>query len=55
MYSNDSMTEIAEAVGYASVKSFNRHYVEAFGLPPKEDRRRINLNRVRENLPVPSV
>lgn len=55
MYSNDSMTEIAEAVGYASVKSFNRHYVEAFGLPPKEDRRRINLNRVRENSPVPSV
>ncbi len=55
MYSNDSLSEIAEAVGYASVKSFNKHYVEAFGVPPKEDRRRINLNRVRGNLPVPSV
>lgn len=55
MYSNDSVTEIAEAVGYASVKSFNRHYLEAFGVPPREDRRRINLNRVRGNLPVPSV
>ncbi|MBN7785090.1 helix-turn-helix domain-containing protein [Ponticoccus gilvus] len=55
MYSNDTLAEIAEAVGYASAKVFNRHYTEAFGLPPREDRRRINLNRVRENLPVPSV
>lgn len=55
MYSNDSVTEIAESVGYASMKSFNKHYVAAFGVPPKEDRRRINLNRVRGNLPVPSV
>lgn len=55
MYSNDSMPEVAAAVGYASVKLFSRHYAQAFGLAPREDRRRINLTRVTGNLPVPSV
>jgi transcriptional regulator GlxA family with amidase domain len=32
-----------------------RHYREAFGLSPQEDRRRINLYRVLDNSPVPSV
>ncbi|WP_297772353.1 helix-turn-helix domain-containing protein [uncultured Roseovarius sp.] len=55
MYSNDSMAEIAEAVGYASVKVFVRHYREAFGIAPRDDRQKINLTRVKGNLPVPSV
>jgi len=55
MYSNDTMMQIAEAVGYASSKVLVRHYREAFGISPREDRQRINLTRVKGNLPVPSV
>lgn len=55
MYSSDRVPDIAAAVGYANVKNFTRHYQEEYGLPPKEDRRRINLYRVRGNLPVPST
>ena len=32
-----------------------QHYKEAFGLSPQEDRRRINLFRVQDNSPVPSI
>lgn len=55
LYSNDPIPRIAGAVGYASVQTFARHYVAAFGLTPKDDRKRINLYRVQGNLPVPSV
>lgn len=55
MYSNDTMAQIAEAVGYASSKVLVRHYRDAFGISPREDRQRINLTRVKGNLPVPSV
>ncbi|MCT4556443.1 MAG: helix-turn-helix domain-containing protein [Pelagimonas sp.] len=55
MYSNDRIQDIAAAVGYSNSGLFSRHYREAFGLTPKEDRHRINLYRVEGNLPVPSV
>jgi transcriptional regulator GlxA family with amidase domain len=55
LYTNDRITNIAIAVGYASLKTFSAHYQAAFGLRPKEERDRINLFRVKGNLPVPSV
>jgi transcriptional regulator GlxA family with amidase domain len=55
MYSKDGMAQIALQVGYGSTTPMVRHYREAFGLTPQEDRRRINLYRVLDNTPVPSV
>ncbi|MFV0244739.1 MAG: GlxA family transcriptional regulator [Qingshengfaniella sp.] len=55
MYSKMSMQEIALAVGYASAAPMVQHYRDAFGITPREDRERINLFRVRENGPIPSV
>ncbi|MCT4555242.1 MAG: helix-turn-helix domain-containing protein [Pelagimonas sp.] len=55
MYSNDRIQDIAAAVGYGNAGLFSRHYRDAFGLTPKEDRNRINLYRVEGNLPVPSI
>mgnify|MGYP002631061655 FL=1 len=45
-YSNDSLTEIARAVGYASSSPMIQHYVQAFEITPREDRKRINIFRV---------
>ncbi|MGL4413299.1 GlxA family transcriptional regulator [Roseinatronobacter monicus] len=55
MYSNRSMSEIALAIGYATASPFRQRYIETYGLPPEEDRRKINTFRVRDNRPVPSV
>jgi transcriptional regulator GlxA family with amidase domain len=55
MYSKDSMAQIALQVGYGSTTPMVQHYKYAFGLSPQDDRRRINLYRVQENIPVPSV
>lgn len=55
MYTNDRIADVAASVGYANAKPFVKHYRSAFGLSPKEDRKRINLYRVEGNLPVPSV
>jgi len=55
MYSKDSMVQIALQVGYGSTTPMVQHYKDAFGLSPQEDRRRINLYRVQDNSPVPSV
>jgi AraC family transcriptional regulator, glycine betaine-responsive activator len=55
MYSNDSMTEIAWAVGYASSSPMVQHYRETFGISPKEEREKINLFRVKDNRPLPAV
>ncbi|WP_136440900.1 GlxA family transcriptional regulator [Pacificoceanicola onchidii] len=55
LYSNDRISEIAAVVGYNSLKSFNLHYQNAFGMTPAKDRQRINLYRVKGNVPVPSV
>ncbi len=54
MYSNRSMREIAQAVGYASAGPFRLRYREVHGLSPEDDRRKINLFRVRANAPLPS-
>ncbi|MFN7001986.1 MAG: GlxA family transcriptional regulator [Roseinatronobacter sp.] len=55
MYSNRSMREIAEAIGYTSASPFRTRYAEVYGLTPEEDRRKINMFRVRDNAPLPSV
>ncbi|MDG2405294.1 MAG: GlxA family transcriptional regulator [Paracoccaceae bacterium] len=53
LYSKDSMTEIANAVGYANATPLVRYYKRAFGLSPQEDRKKINLFRVQANKPLP--
>ncbi len=55
LYSKDSMTDIALAVGYASSTPMIQNYEEVFGVHPAEDRDKINLFRVRQNSAVPSV
>ena len=55
VYSNDSMAEIAHAVGYASSTPLVQHYREAFGLTPQQDRARVNQSRVQDNRALPSV
>ncbi len=53
-YSNDTLTEVAIAVGYTTSSAMIPNYIEAFGLHPSEDRRKINMFRVRENAVIPS-
>lgn len=54
LYSNDSITEIALAVGYASTTPLVRHYVQTFGVTPREDRKAINGLRARGDVPLPA-
>jgi transcriptional regulator GlxA family with amidase domain len=55
LYSNDTMTAIALAVGYASSTPMIRNYQASFGIHPSDDREKINHFRVRRNASVPSV
>ncbi len=55
LYSKDSMTEIAIAVGYLSAAALHRNYVEVSGGHPREDRNKINMFRVGENVSVTSA
>jgi transcriptional regulator GlxA family with amidase domain len=55
LYSKDSMSQIAAAVGYVSATPLFTHYKAAFGVSPQEDRENINAFRVQGNVPVPSV
>lgn len=55
LYSKDSMTEIAIAVGYANAPTLCRKYIDVFGIHPAEDRKKINMFRVRDNTIVPSA
>ena len=55
MYSKDTMAQIALQVGYGSTTSMAQHYKNAFGLSPQKDRQRINLYRVQDNIPIPSI
>lgn len=53
LYSNQTMAEIAAAVGYASSFTLIKNYTEVFGIHPKEDRKKVNMFRVRDNTIVP--
>jgi transcriptional regulator GlxA family with amidase domain len=55
LYGKDSMIQIALAVGYSSTGSMSKTYMEVFGIQPKDDRKKINMFRVRENAVVPSA
>lgn len=54
MYSNRSIRQIAESIGYCSASPFRTRYAEIYGLTPEEDRHKINMFRVRKNAPLPS-
>lgn len=55
MYSHDSITSIANAVGYVSPSTLSLHYRESFGMSPREERNKVNRFRVQDNRPIPSV
>lgn len=55
LYSKDSMTQIAIAVGYANAPTLCKKYIDVFGIHPAEDRKKINMFRVRDNKIVPSA
>ncbi|WP_227269691.1 GlxA family transcriptional regulator [Roseobacter weihaiensis] len=55
LYSNENMTDIALAVGYASATPMIQNYKEIFGIHPAADRDKINLFRVRKNAAVPTA
>lgn len=55
LYSNDTMTSIALAVGYTSATPMIQNYQVSFGTHPNADRDKINLFRVRQNASVPVV
>lgn len=55
IYSKDSMSAIALAVGYSSATPMQTHYKATFGVTPQEERDRVNLFRVRDNISVPSA
>ena len=41
LYSTDTITEIAQSVGYAGSGPMARHYTAAFGVHPSDERRRL--------------
>jgi transcriptional regulator GlxA family with amidase domain len=41
LYSTQSIREIAQSVGYASSTPMTKHYAEAFGVNPNDERRRL--------------
>lgn len=55
LYSNETMRQIALSVGYSSVSSMGRTYMDVFGISPEEDRQRVNMFRVRDNTIAPSA
>lgn len=55
MYTKDSISEIANYVGYATSTPMVSHYSDIFGITPKEEREKINMFRVEDNLSIPSA
>lgn len=41
LYSTDTLTEIAQSVGYSSSSELSRYYAVAFGLAPREERQNL--------------
>lgn len=54
-YSKNTMTAIANEVGYPTSARMAQHYRQVFGLSPQEDRKKINMFRVQGNRPLPST
>lgn len=55
LYSKRNMSEIAQAVGFAASTPMIKIYVQCFGIHPEEDRKKVNMFRVRSNGIVPSA
>jgi len=55
LYTSSNMTDIAVAVGYSSTSRMIRIYIDEFQIHPKEDRRKVNMFRVRENVALPAT
>lgn len=53
LYGSYSMTEIAAAVGYSSTSTLSKNYAEVFGIHPKEERKKVNMFRVRGHGDLP--
>lgn len=53
LYGKYSMAEVAAAVGYSSSSTLIKNYTDVFGIHPKEDRKKVNMFRVRDNSIVP--
>ncbi len=52
LYSEDTLTEIAASIGYPRSGLMARHYVEAFGQTPRDDRRAFAQGRGLAEMPV---
>ncbi|CUH83293.1 GlxA family transcriptional regulator [Thalassovita mediterranea] len=53
LYTRNSLTEVAQAVGYSSSSTLTRHYREAFGLSPTEERQKISRFKMENGQPFP--
>ncbi|MEH6740484.1 MAG: GlxA family transcriptional regulator [Sulfitobacter sp.] len=54
-YSKETMGQIALAVGCSTTSAMSRIYIEVFGISPQEDRKKVNMFRVRDNTIAPSA
>lgn len=55
MYSNDTVTDIALAVGYSTSAPFVRHYKHAYGISPSAHRDQTNQFRLEGNSALPAI
>jgi transcriptional regulator GlxA family with amidase domain len=55
LYSRDTMTAIANSVGYLRASTLVRHYKGMFGVSPQVDRKQVNTIRVTGNRTLPAV
>ena len=55
MYSNDTISEIALAVGYSTSGPFIRHYKDAYDITPSEHRKQANQIRLEHNGSIPAI
>jgi transcriptional regulator GlxA family with amidase domain len=53
LFSRETMSRVAVAVGYETASPLTLHYREEFGVSPIEDRTSINRFRVTDNRPLP--
>lgn len=53
LYSNDTLSQIAISVGYSTASAMSKNYVDVFAISPQEDRKKVNMFRVRDNSKTP--
>lgn len=53
LYSKETMNQIAISVGYTTASAMSKNYMDVFGINPYEDRKKVNMFRVRENSIAP--